>query len=100
MVITSETVYETPIDRDDVPLDETTDDCIVDVKYICTVTNIGPITANINSLSRTLNRNVKYLTPALDTTELVPGDYVLTTETVSIDILQEEKKFSVFDEHR
>ena len=80
MVITSETVYETPIDRDDVPLDETTDDCIVDVKYIYTVTNIGPITANINSLTRTLNRNVKYLTPALDTTELVPGDDVMKTE--------------------
>ena len=58
------------------------------MKYIYTVTNVGLTTENINSISVTLNGNVKYLISALDTTELVPGDDVVTTEIVSIDIFQ------------
>ena len=65
--------------------------------FIYTVTNVGPTTQNINSLSITLNGNVKDLTPTLDTTELVPVDDVVTTEIVSINIRQEEKKFSGSD---
>ena len=34
----------------------------------------------------------------MDTTELVPRDNVVTTEIVSIDIFQEEKKFGVYVE--
>ena len=71
------------------------DDCTVDVKYIYTVTNIGPTTDNNNSLSRTLNGNVKYFTSVLDLTENVPIDDVVTTEIVYIDICQEETTFIV-----
>ena len=53
--ITCETVDETPIDFTDIPLEKTTDNCTVDVKYIYTLTIFGPTTENINSLSRTLN---------------------------------------------
>ena len=49
------------------------------MKYIYTVTNVGPTTENIKSLSRKLNGNVKDLTSALDTTEVVPGDDVART---------------------
>ena len=52
------------------PLDKIIDDFIVDVKYISTVTNVGPTTENINILSRTLNGNDKDLTSAFDTTEI------------------------------
>ena len=65
------------------------------MKYIYTVINVGPTTENINSLSRTLNGNAKDLTSTLDTTELVPGDDVVKTEIVSIDICQERVKRSV-----
>ena len=75
-----------------------TDYCTVNVKYIYTVTNVGPTTENINILSRALNVNVKDLTSAWDTIELVPGNDVVTTEIVSIDICQEEKKISGYDE--
>ena len=95
MSLQCETADGTPIDCNVIPTAETTDDCTVDVKYIYTVTNVGPTTENINSLSRILNGNAKYLIYALDTTELVPGDDVGTTEIVSIDICQEETTFSV-----
>ena len=58
------------------------------MNYIYTVTNVGLTTENINSLSITLNGNVKDLISALDNTELVPGDDVGKTEIVSIDICQ------------
>ena len=57
-----------------------TDDFIVDVKFIYTVTNVCPTTDNVNSLSRTFNGNVRYLTSVLDTTELVPGDDFVTNK--------------------
>ena len=98
MGINCETLDGTTIDCNAIPLSKTTDDCTVDVKYIYTITNVGPITENIKSLSRTLNGNVKDLTSALDNTELVPGDDAVTTEIVSIDICQEETIFSVSDE--
>ena len=47
------------------------------MKYIYTVANVGPTNENINSLSRSFNGNVKELTSALDTTELVTGDDVV-----------------------
>ena len=68
MVINCETVDGTPIDYNATLLDETSDDCTVDLKYIYNVANVVPTTANINSLSRTLNGNVKDLTSDLDTT--------------------------------
>ena len=68
------------------------------MKHSYTITNVGLTTENINILSRTLNGNVKYLKYALDTTELVPGDDVVTTEIVSIDILLEETTLSVYVE--
>ena len=66
MVITCKTVYGTPIDCNDTPRSETSDDCTADVDYIYTVTNVGPTNYNINSHSRTLNVDVKDLTSALD----------------------------------
>ena len=81
MGINCETVYGNPIDCNDTPLAETRDDCTLYVKYIYTVTSVGPTTENINSIYRTLNGNIKYLTSALDTTE--------------IDIFQEETKISI-----
>ena len=77
--INFETVYGTPIDYNNTPFSVTTDDHAVYVKYIYTVTNVGPPTENINSLSRTLNGNVKDLTSDLDTTELVPRDDVVSS---------------------
>ena len=68
------------------------------MKYIYNVSNGGPTTENINSISLEFNGNVKDLTSALDTRELVPGDDVVTTEIFSIGILQKKKKFSVSDE--
>ena len=82
VVITCETVNGTPIDCNYIPLSKTNDGCTVDVSYIYTVTNVGPTTENINSLSRRLNVNGKDLTSDLETTELVPGDDVATTEIV------------------
>ena len=93
--ITCETVDGSSIDCNAIPPAESTDDCSVDVKYTYNVTNVGPTTENIDSLSRTLNGNVKDLTSALVSTELVPGDNVVSTEIVSIDICQEETRFSV-----
>ena len=72
-----------------------TEDCTLDVKYIYTVTNVGLTTENINSLSIKLNGNVKDWIYALDTTELVPGDDVVTTEITSFDIWQQETTVSV-----
>ena len=42
-----------------------------------------------------MDGNVKDLTSALDTTELVPGNDVLKPEIFSIDICQEDTTFSV-----
>ena len=64
------------------------------MKYIYTVSNVGPNIENTNSLSIALSVNIKYLTYALYATELVPVDDVVTTEIVSIDICQEEKFLS------
>ena len=86
MGITCETAYGTPIDCNAPPPVETTDNCTVNVKYIYTVNNVGSTTENINSLYRKLYGNVKDLTFALDTTELVHRDDIVTTEIVSIDI--------------
>ena len=88
----------TPIECNATPIARTTDDFKVYVKYIYTVTNVDPTTENINSLSRTLDGNVKDLTSALDTTELVPGNDVLKPEIFSIDICQEDTTFSVSDD--
>ena len=79
MVINCETVHGTPIYCNAIYLAKITDDCTVYVKYIYTVTNVGITTDNINSLSITLNGNVKDFTFDLNTTELVPGDDVVTT---------------------
>ena len=95
VVINDETVDGTPIDCNAIPIYKTTDDFTLNVKYIYTVTNIGSTTENINSLSRTLNVNIKDLTSALDTTELVPVDDVATTGIVPIGICQEKTKLSV-----
>ena len=82
LVINCETVDGTPIDWNAISISKTTDYYTVDVKYIYTVTNVGPTNDNINRLSRTLNVNDKDLTSGLDTTELVPGDDIVTTEIV------------------
>ena len=88
MGITCETSDGTHIDCNAIPPSKTTSDFTVYVNYIYNITNVGPTTDNISSLSRTLNGTVKDLISALDTTELVPGDDVVTTEIVSIDICQ------------
>ena len=62
--IICETADGTPIDCNVIPPDKMTDDCKLNVNYIYTVTNVGPTTENIKSLSRKLNGNVKDLTSA------------------------------------
>ena len=66
--ITCETVYVTPIDLSSNPISEMTGDFTVDVKTTYTVTNVGPTIENSNSLSKTLNVNIKDLKSDLDTT--------------------------------
>ena len=68
------------------------------MKYIYTVTNVGPTTENIYSLSRTFNVNFEALMSALDTIKLVLEDYVAITKVLSIDICEEVTIFSVSDE--
>ena len=77
MGITFETVYGTPFDCNSNPIAETSDDCKVGTNYIYTVTSVWPTTDNINSLSRKLNVNVKYLKSAFDT----KANHILQEET-------------------
>ena len=89
MGITFKPEDQTPIYCNVIPTAETTDDCTVYVKYSYTVTNVGPTNENIISIFSMLNGNVKDLTYALDTTELVPGYDVATNKIISIGICQE-----------
>ena len=67
------------------PQAESPDQCLIDIEYTYTVTNIGVVDANIILFTRTRNGEFRDLIDLLDATFLELGDSTDVTETEEID---------------
>lgn len=69
----------------ELPQAETPADCLIDITYTYTVTNIGDVDANIILFTRTRNNQFLDLLPLLDDTALTVGESAAVEETEEID---------------